>query len=290
MKPATAAAKDSLAEMYAVRGFMEDFFAEAYCSGVPFSSVAADGSFVYGQPLTTTQMLTTAAASFDSATTLSTGTNPKYLAAIGKGRALLNQGQFAAAATAVAAVPTTYKYTLYHSVATARQQNGIYNAAFVNGSRYTVGTSEGTNGLNYLTTPADPRVPWTASTTRTGFDGTNRGLPIEGKYPAQNSPVILADGIEARLIEAEAKLQGGTQADRDSVFARLNVLRATGLASAITPLAASPTTQPAAVDMLFKERALWLWLTGHRLGDLRRLVRQYGRDAETVFQIGRAHV
>ena len=90
---------------------------------------------------------------------------------IGKGRALLNQGQFAAAATAVAAVPTTYKYTLYHSVATARQQNGIYNATFVNGSRYTVGTSEGTNGLNYLTTPADPRVPWTASTTRTGFDG-----------------------------------------------------------------------------------------------------------------------
>lgn len=290
VKPATAAAKDSLAEMYAVRGFMEDFFAEAYCSGVPFSSVAADGSFVYGQPLTTTQMLTTAAASFDSATTLSTGTNPKYLAAIGKGRALLNQGQFAAAATAVAAVPTTYKYTLYHSVATARQQNGIYNAAFVNGSRYTVGTSEGTNGLNYLTTPADPRVPWTASTTRTGFDGTNRGLPIEGKYPAQNSPVILADGIEARLIEAEAKLQGGTQADRDSVFARLNVLRATGLASAITPLAASPTTQPAAVDMLFKERALWLWLTGHRLGDLRRLVRQYGRDAETVFPTGAVDV
>ena len=43
----------------------------------------------------------------------------------------------------VAAVPTTYKYTLYHSVATARQQNGIYNATFVNGSRYTVGTSEG---------------------------------------------------------------------------------------------------------------------------------------------------
>ena len=290
VKPATTAAKDSLAEMYAVRGYMEDFFAEAYCSGVPFSSVAADGSFVYGLPLTTTQMLTTASASFDTATTLSTGTNPKYLAAIGKARALLNQGQFSAAAAAVAAVPTTYKYTIFHSVATGRQQNGIYNAAFVNGSRYTVGTSEGTNGLAYLTTPADPRAPWLASTTRTGFDGTNRNLPIEQKYTGQNSPVILADGIEARLIEAEAKLQGATQADRDSVFARLNVLRATGLTAAITPLAASPTTQAAAVDMLFKERALWLWLTGHRLGDLRRLVRQYGRDAETVFPTGAVDV
>lgn len=133
-------------------------------------------------------------------------------------------------------------------------------------------------------------MKWTASTTRTGFDGTNRNLPIEQKYPAQNSPVILADGIEARLIEAEAKLQGGTQASRDDMFAVLNILRASGLATAITPIAASPATQNDAVDLLFKERALWLWLTGHRLGDLRRLVRQYGRNAETVFPTGAVDV
>jgi hypothetical protein len=42
----------------------------------------------------------------------------------------------------------------------------------------------------------------------------------------------------------------------------------------------------AAVDMLFKERAYWLWLTGHRLGDMRRLIRQYGRTAATVFPVG----
>ena len=65
----------------------------------------------------------------------------------------------------------------------------------------------------------------------------------------------------------------------------LNTLRATGLPTAIAPLT-SPTTQAAAVDMLFKERAYWLWLTGHRLGDMRRLVRQYGRAANTVFPIG----
>ena len=290
VKPSTTAAKDSLSELYAIRGYSEDFFAEAYCSGVPFSGVGSDGSFVYGTPLTTALMLSTATSSFDSAAALATGTSYKNLAAIGKARALLNLGQFAQAAAAVAAVPTTYKYTIFHSVATARQQNGVYNGAFVNGSRYTVGTKEGINGLDFLTTPADPRAPWTASTTRTGFDGTNRNLPIEQKYPAQNSPVILADGIEARLIEAEAKLQGGTQASRDDMFAVLNILRATGLATAIAPIAASPTTQKDAVDLLFKERALWLWLTGHRLGDLRRLVRQYGRDAETVFPTGAVDV
>lgn len=288
VKPSTAAAKDTLSEMYALRGYTENFFAEAYCSGVPFSSTTADGSFVYGQPLTTAQMLTTAAASIDSANTLATGATYKNLAAVAKGRVLLNQGQFAQAAAAVASVPTTFKYNMLHSAATGRQQNGMFNASYQAGTRYTIGTSEGVNGLNYLTTPADPRVQWTA-TTRTGFDGTSRNLPREEKYNSQASAVTLADGIEARLIEAEARLNataGGSQADRDAVFAQLNVLRATGLATAITPLPASPTTQDAAVDMLFKERAFWMWLTGHRLGDMRRLVRQYGRAASSVFPTG----
>ncbi len=286
VKSATVAAvKDSLSELYTMRGVTENLFAEAYCSGVPFSIVKADGSFAYGSAQTTAQLLTASVASIDSALALATGVSYKSFAQVAKGRALLNAGQFAAAAAAVAGVATTYKYTLYHSVATGRQQNGIYNGTFVAGSRYTVGTREGTNGLDYLTTPADPRVPWTAS-TRSGFDGTSRNLPVEQKYPAQGSSVVLADGIEARLIEAEARLQGATQGDRDAVFALLNTLRATGLTTAIAALPASPTTQAAAVDMLFKERAFWLWLTGHRLGDMRRLIRQYGRTAATVFPVG----
>lgn len=288
VKPTTAAAKDSLAEMYAIRGFTEDFFAEAYCSGTPFSNVAEDGSFVYGTPLTTAQILARAGSTLDSAVALATGATYKSLASVGKARVLLNLGQFAQAASAVSAVPTTFKYQVFHSVATGRQQNGVFNATFQAGTRYTVQTKEGVNGLDYLTTPADPRAPWTAS-LRVGFDGTSRNLPVEQKYPAQNSPVTLADGIEARLIEAEARLNataGGSQGDRDAVFTLLNTLRATGLAAAITPLPTSPATQDAAVDMLFKERALWLYLTGHRLGDMRRLLRQYGRSQATVFPIG----
>lgn len=288
VKTSTSATKDSLSEMYTLRGFTEDFFAEAYCSGVPFSSTTPDGSFIYGKPLTTAQMLAAASSSVDSAIALATGATYKNLAAVAKGRILLNQGQFAQAATAVAGVPTTFKYNMLHSAATGRQQNGFYNASYPAGSRYTAGTKEGTNGLDYLTTPNDPRIIWTA-TSRVGFDGTSRDLPRAEKYASQAAPVTLADGIEARLIEAEATLNktaGGSQADRDAVFAALNSLRATGLSTAITPLPASPSTQDAAVDMLFKERAFWMYLTGHRLGDLRRLVRQYGRAANTVFPIG----
>lgn len=285
IKPMLSAAKDSLSEIYAIRGFTENAFGEGYCSGVPFSKVSASGEFQYGEPLTTAQMFSRASASLDTALANSAAANYRNLAAIGKARVLLNLGQFAQAATAVSAVPTSFKYTLYHSIATGRQTNGFWSAVYGAGSRYTIGTSEGTNGLDYLVTPVDPRVPWVA-TTNVGFDGTSFNLPRQLKYTSQGAPFVLADGIEARLIEAEARLQGGTQGDRDAVFAQLNTLRAAGLSTAIPPMVASPTTQAAAVDMLFKERAFWLYLTGHRLGDMRRLIRQYSRTADTVFPVG----
>jgi hypothetical protein len=46
------------------------------------------------------------------------------------------------------------------------------------------------------------------------------------------------------------------------------------------------TAAGGAVNLLFAERARWLWLTAHRLSDLRRLVRQYGRPVDTVFPFG----
>ena len=47
-----------------------------------------------------------------------------------------------------------------------------------------------------------------------------------------------------------------------------------------------PATQSEQVDLLFQERAYWLWLTAHRLGDMRRLIRQYGRSVDSVFPTG----
>jgi hypothetical protein len=104
---------------------------------------------------------------------------------------------------------------------------------------------------------------------------------------------VLADGLEARLIAAEVELsKNNTVGWLDS----LNSLRAgNGLAASdaaraagLTPLA-DPGTAAARVDLMFSERAFWLFATGHRLGDLRRLIRQYGRPANSVFPTGPFH-
>jgi hypothetical protein len=52
------------------------------------------------------------------------------------------------------------------------------------------------------------------------------------------------------------------------------------------PLADTGQSRAELEDLHFRERALWFYSTGHRLGDMRRLIRQYGRGADTVFPSG----
>jgi starch-binding outer membrane protein, SusD/RagB family len=272
-------------EMYMLRGYTELFFGEGFCSGTPFSSADDNGNVTYGQPNTTTQLFTLANASFDSAFALAdTSQRVKYGSQIGKARALLNLGQYAAAATAATGVPRSFQLFTFHSTGVSREENGMWNAEANGSSRYELVTNEGGNGLPYLATTTDPRLPWVAS-TRIGFDGNHTNMPTETKF-GRTSNGIVGDGTEAALDVLEARLQGGAQSDRDAVFAGLNTLRATN-SPAIPPIAGSaPTDQATAVNQYFAERAYWTWLTGHRLGDMRRLARNYGRNPETVFASG----
>jgi hypothetical protein len=143
----------------------------------------------------------------------------------------------------------------------------------------TVPDREGVNGLNWRTAN-DPRIPLiNRSPALKGMDGTTEVWAFV-PYQANNAPIRLGGGVEARLIEAEAALQAG---DVASWLAKHNALRAT--VSGLAPMT-DPGTAASRVDAHFRERAFWLFLTGHRQGDLRRLVRQYGRNAETVFPTG----
>lgn len=74
-------------------------------------------------------------------------------------------------------------------------------------------------------------------------------------------------------------------ADLVAFLARINEVRASFGLGAVT----IPATAAGQVDLLFKERAYTMWLTAHRLGDMRRLIRQYGRSASAVFPSGAYH-
>ena len=172
-------------------------------------------------------------------------------------------------------MPTSFVYLIEHSENTF--QNPVWNLSNDN-RRFTVLGNEGVNGLDFRTAN-DPRVPVTRQGARVGFDNFTP-LWEQQKYPTRDADVPLASGIEARLIEAEAALQVNNTV---TYLQKLNGLRST--VAGLSQLA-DPGTTAARVNLLFRERAFWLYLTGHRLGDLRRLVNQYSRAVNTVYPIG----
>jgi hypothetical protein len=298
--PAGAA---NIAEMYFARGMGELQIASDFCNGIPLDDGNASPP-VYTQPLTDAQIYDVAAASFDTAMALSSGidaasVNVNRAARIGKARALIGNGHFADAAALVptASVPTNYLYNFTYALTSGNNPIWTLNAS---GRSYTLGDSVEGNNRTIITpnvvpffSAHDPRVP--ASYVVTNGKDTTRGsdgvtyLRVTSLY-GQTTPITLASGVDARLIEAEAKLQN---ADYAGMTAILNALRATTVTlgavtvtSAQLPPLATPATKDAAIDQLFRERAFWTFGRGQRLGDLRRLIRQYGRPETSVFPTG----
>ncbi|MDQ7063687.1 MAG: RagB/SusD family nutrient uptake outer membrane protein [candidate division KSB1 bacterium] len=265
-------------EMHSVIGYVYVFFGETFCSGVPFSKAPADGGeLIYGEPQTTEQMFNAAVKHFDAALSAASGNDRlANLARVGKARALLGLGKNAEAAQTVASVPTDFVYNIEHSTNSRRQENGIYILTTVR-RQWSIADGKGGNGLKYRSA-MDPRVPWDGGTTFGQDDITLYYNQL--KFNSSSSPVPLASGIEARLIEAEAAMQAG---DNAKVAAIHNDLRAT---VGLDPVDLSGMSQDQVMDYHFKERAFWLYSTGHRLGDLRRMVRVYGRQVSEVFPWG----
>jgi len=280
------------AEMFLVQAYIENMTAETFCNGLVFSTVI-DGDEVYGTPMTTTDAFNRALAHADSGLTLVTGTTNddnrvRNALKVVRGRILLNLNRPADAAASVTGVLTNFKYDMFHALtATSNQVWSLNNLSW----RYSVGNSEGTNGINFATA-ADPRLPVCVGNdavcrangvTRDRRDDLGQPLHVQLVWPLRESSFAITSGMEARMIEAEAQLRAQNTA---GALATLNAARAT--VTALTPLV-DAGTEPARVNQLFRERAIWLFGRGYRLGDMRRLIRQYGRTAATVFPVGTWH-
>lgn len=266
-----------IGELYAVSAAVHILMGEAYCGAVPFSRTEPE--IEYGMPLSTDQIMDRAIERLNMADQAAGGSaRIANLASVLRGRALLNQGNYAAAAAAVATVPTDFLYQTVHSTNSSREENFMYVDNWEL-DRYSVSNNEGGNGLDFATA-GDPRVP----TEHVGVSRFDSETPMYRylKLTSRAAPVETASGNEARMIEAEAQLNAG---DVAGWMATINAARGT---VGMDPIA-DPGDQNARVELMFRERAFWLFNTGHRLGDMRRLVRQYGRAANTVYPWGPYH-
>lgn len=250
-----------LPEMEDLAAFTYVLFAETFCSGVPFSEIDSEGHITPGPALTTQEMLEAARARLEEAqVTAPTGSAPYFLALLGKARAALGMGDYAAARAYAAQVPTDFNYIIPHSANPVERSNAIYVLNTV-AREWSGADQEGGNGLAFRT-EADPRVVWRrVPADNLGADNTTPQYDLL-KYPDRATPVTLTSGMEARLIDAESLTRMG---DLAGAVATLNEFRAT---VDLPPFA--PGSPNEVLADVMHERAFWLFATGHRTGDLRR--------------------
>jgi hypothetical protein len=272
-----------IGELFAYVGLVELYFAENMCSGVPVAAVV-NGLPASDVVLTRDSLLGRAVAHFDSSGHYSSDSGVVnqqvlWLANVGRARAFLSQNQLPTAVSAVAGVPLSFVYYNNSFNASSAQQNQMAVQFYDLSSG--VANNQGGNGVDFVAA-SDPRVP-------TGVLGTVNGRDTVYAFTPETSfvaPIVLASGVEASLIRAEALLRAGNiQAWADT----LNALRSSVPALSGQQLPPDSTTAASGelqVDVMFRERAMWLFLTGHRQGDLRRLIRQYGRPLAAVFPTG----
>lgn len=281
-----------ISEVQAIDGLTLLLGGEIFCNGLPVSEL--DGSVIIGgPPVANSELFTKAIVRFDAALAGAPGTGNKIsnFARVLKARALMDLGKsrFTEAAALLATVPTTFKYLAFHSASGNR--NGIFVFNTQN-ERFSLSHREGINGLPFRggtdgTNPAlaDPRIPWQRDPVNGwGFDGVGRYPQYNArKWTSFDDEVVIASGVEARLMEAEALLNAG---DVAGWLGKLNALR--GTVAGLAPLA-DPGTTTTREDLQFAEKGFWLFGEAHRLGDLRRMIRQYGRSQANIFPTGAYH-
>ena len=284
------------AEMYLARGFAELQLGSDFCNGIPLGNVfSVDPKFE--TPKSTQVVFQYAAASLDTALTFANGTDAQSVLMnrairVARGRVHLALGEFTQAAALVAAVPTSFVYQ--HTFSLNTSTNTIWGQG-LSSRRYSVGDSVEGNARNIRVANAipfasarDPRLPVTIPTSGAinGQDGQTyaRTTAMWG----QLTPVDVANGIDARMIEAEAALRAGNTTQWLSIH---NTLRATpprlgDIQPAAMAALSDPGSDVARVNAHFREKAFWTFSRGQRLGDMRRLIKQYGRTEATVFPQG----
>ena len=278
-------------EMFMLEAYVIDLLAEHYCDGLVLSNVV-EGREVYGEPMTTQAAFEMALGLVDEGLTAVSGSSAddvrvRSALALTKGRILANLNRQSDAAAAVAGVATSFQYVNMQSVSTWTNAWWSWN---VNSRRYSVSDNEGTNGMDFASAD-DPRVPVctggddvckSIGVTRADRDDLTGPFNVLMLWPGREQAVPIMQGVDARMIEAEAQLKAGSAT---GALATLNAARET---VGLTPLEDAGSDE-ARVSQLFRERAFWQYGRGYRTGDLRRLVRQYGRSESVVFPVGAWH-
>ena len=228
-------------------------------------------------------------------------------ARVGEARANMWLGNYAAAASTVASVGTAFEFMAAYSSNDPSQYNDVYQFTYGDNAsiRWTVG--DGTQSernfekFAYYDEFLDVGLIFQDPST-VDFQPFNTAIRLQLQmiYPppnpsggpqlsptanGQSSPIIAASGFEARIMEAEAMYRAGDVSGAES---KINALLTTGDNPHGKTFAAVDLTGSFATDISLIGYAyeVGAWLTGHRFGFVRRVLRNDNVDLFPAVQPG----
>ena len=241
-----------IGEVALYTGYTYLLFGEAFCD----NEIAFDGGARQSRAVT----WEAAVDLFDQAIA-SGSADVANAARVGKGRALVNLGQYAAAASAVSSVPEGFSWELQSSNADADTRNKV---AELNVRDTEITVEPLYRDVMFAGVP-DPRV----AVTDEGITGTGSTIPIftADKYSSVEAPHVAASWEEAQLIIAEANARAGGAAELDAAVDIINDLHSR-TTPALPDFASSD--QAEILSQIEYERQAELFLEGQHLHDLWR--------------------
>lgn len=271
------------AHSYGMLGMVHLILADNYCSGIPLSESKWGGEFTPGKGYPTDTLFQRAVSYADSGLSLNSDSAAVVTLLTGvKARALNSLGRYEDAARVAAGIGDS---DAVGEVFYSYQPTGAsgYPVVSVDTSSYTLINRKGQNGIEWIADAfprQDMRVPIRSA-------GGNFVYPLKPTFFYGSRPIMFASGAEARLMEAEHLLASN---DIPGFMEKINSLRRMFKTGSGTPLpdTVDPGSLEDRINLLFRERAFTLYMSGRRLGDMRRLVRQYGRNPEEVWPMGRS--
>ncbi|HEX6965084.1 MAG TPA: RagB/SusD family nutrient uptake outer membrane protein [Gemmatimonadaceae bacterium] len=248
-----------MATMAAYGAYSRLLLGEMFCSSV-ISFIDENHNIVYGTELTSTQMLQSADSMFTiaiqeaQAASVDSITN---LALVGRARTRLDLGREADALADAQQVPSDFVYVSTASATTGRRNNRVYDESNPTSVSSSVGPQF--QHATYNGKP-DPRVQADSvgNTTRTGVVEW-----AQMKYQSVSSPIVIASYNEAQLMVAEGDIAAGNVSDAITIIDNLHA------AVGLDPYS-GPTDAASVMNQVIEERSRELWLTGARMGDVRR--------------------
>jgi hypothetical protein len=267
----------NVARVFAYGGYAYVLLGEGYCDAPIALSAALKPAELFARAIAhfdSAIAVATAASAGAPAATVTAAQDIINMSRVGAARAALKMNDFAKSKSYAALVPDTYEKLAYYSANSVRENNIVNSAVRTTGAWLSM--TPAFQGLN------DPRLPQPTA-SRAGLNSNPIWVPFR---PSQYSGWVATNPTQIIDITSNIRFASGLEAKYDVIEADGPNAAMLTFVNARRAIGGKPPVNLSGAELLAEfrwQRAYDFYLTGQRLGDLRR----YAATGVNLFPTGK---